>query len=387
VSFNGSANINLPGVNQTGNQNTTGSAASLTTARAINGTNFNGTAAITTANWGTARNITIGGTTRSVNGSTTYSWSLADIGVNNSTLTLATSGIATGSQTWTSNQGTNATFTVNVPATNLGITAGTTAGPIVTSSTGTNATLPTATATASGVVTTGNQTWAGVKTFNSTITGSISGNSGTATTLQTARTINGTSFNGGANITTANWGTARTLWGQSVNGSANITTPLRPAAGSVSAPAFSTSADTNTGMFFPAADTIAFSEGGVERMRIDSSGNLRFNSGYGSVATAYGCRAWVNFNGTGTVAIRASGNVTSITDHAVGKYTVNFTTAMPDANYSVSGSALHTDGTGFAMTVSLTSLATPVAGSCRISVAVPTLGFADPSVVDVSVFR
>jgi hypothetical protein len=73
----------------------------------------------------------------------------------------------------------------------------------------------------------------------------------------------------------------------------------------------------------------------VERMRIDSSGNLLFNSGYGSVATAYGCRAWVNFNGTGTPAIRASGNVTSITDNGTGDYTVNFTTAMTDANYSV----------------------------------------------------
>ena len=66
-----------------------------------------------------------------------------------------------------------------------------------------------------------------------------------------------------------------------------------------------------------------------------SDGVLSFNSGYGSVATAYGCRAWVNFNGTGTVAIRASGNVTSITDNGVGNYTVNFTNAMPDANYSV----------------------------------------------------
>lgn len=47
------------------------------------------------------------------------------------------------------------------------------------------------------------------------------------------------------------------------------------------------------------------------------------------------CRAWVNFNGTGTVAIRASGNVSSITDNGTGDYTVNFTTAMPDANYSI----------------------------------------------------
>jgi len=67
---------------------------------------------------------------------------------------------------------------------------------------------------------------------------------------------------------------------------------------------------------------------------VDSSQNLKFNSGYGSVATAYGCRAWVNFNGTGTVAIRASGNVTSITDNGTGNYTINFTTNMPDANYA-----------------------------------------------------
>jgi hypothetical protein len=49
------------------------------------------------------------------------------------------------------------------------------------------------------------------------------------------------------------------------------------------------------------------------------------------------CRAWVNFNGTGTVAIRASFNVSSITDNGTGDYTVNFTNAMPDANYSVIG--------------------------------------------------
>lgn len=69
----------------------------------------------------------------------------------------------------------------------------------------------------------------------------------------------------------------------------------------------------------------------------NASNNLLMNSGYGSDAVAYGCRAWVNFNGTGTVAIRASGNVSSITDAGVGLYTVNFTNAMPDANYSTCG--------------------------------------------------
>ena len=63
------------------------------------------------------------------------------------------------------------------------------------------------------------------------------------------------------------------------------------------------------------------------------SGDLSFNSGYGSAAVAYGCRAWVNFNGGGTINIVGSGNVSSITDFGVGAYRANFTIAMPDANY------------------------------------------------------
>jgi hypothetical protein len=63
---------------------------------------------------------------------------------------------------------------------------------------------------------------------------------------------------------------------------------------------------------------------------------LRLREGFNASGTApvYACRAWVNFNGTGTVAIRASGNVSSITDNGTGDYTVNFTTAMTDANYA-----------------------------------------------------
>lgn len=57
-------------------------------------------------------------------------------------------------------------------------------------------------------------------------------------------------------------------------------------------------------------------------------------------APVYAARAWVNFNGTGTVAIRASGNVSSITDNGTGDYTVNFTTAMPDANYTIIGTCM-----------------------------------------------
>ena len=86
------------------------------------------------------------------------------------------------------------------------------------------------------------------------------------------------------------------------------------------------------------------SGGTTECMRITSSGDLRFNSGYGSVATAYGCRAWVNFNGTGTVAIRGSGNVSSITDNGTGNYFINFASALTDANYSVTGIGGHVVG-------------------------------------------
>jgi hypothetical protein len=87
---------------------------------------------------------------------------------------------------------------------------------------------------------------------------------------------------------------------------------------------------------------ITASTNGTSALTITTGQILQFDSGYGSVATAYGCRAWVNFNGTGTVAIRASGNVSSITDNATADYTVNFTTAMPDINYATIG----TTGTG-----------------------------------------
>jgi hypothetical protein len=75
-------------------------------------------------------------------------------------------------------------------------------------------------------------------------------------------------------------------------------------------------------------------------LRVEQAIVDRFNVS-GSAPT-YACRAWVNFNGTGTVAIRASENVSSVTDVGLGKYRVNFTTAMQDTNYSVSGVACDT---------------------------------------------
>ena len=88
-------------------------------------------------------------------------------------------------------------------------------------------------------------------------------------------------------------------------------------------------------------NSIKLKTSGSERMVVDSSGNLLFDSGFGSAGKAYGVRAWVNFDGTGTIdssSIRASGNVSSISDNATGKYSVKLTTAMPDTNYAVGGS-------------------------------------------------
>jgi hypothetical protein len=115
---------------------------------------------------------------------------------------------------------------------------------------------------------------------------------------------------------------------------------------------------------------------------VTATGNLSFNSGYGSAAVAYGCRAWVNFNGTGTVAIRGSGNVTSITDSGVGSYIVNFTTAMPDVNYSVVGAVGPASAGGEC--VQIVSLATTGA---TISTSNNLTGLLDRANVGVAILR
>ena len=114
-------------------------------------------------------------------------------------------------------------------------------------------------------------------------------------------------------------------------------------------------ADTSDGLKLT-SDTsgqIDLQSAGSTKATIDTSGNLKFDSGYGSVVTAYGCRAWVNFNGTGTVAIRDSGNVSSITDNGTGNYTANFTTNMPDKNYAVNAISAFSATTNGALLVEI----------------------------------
>lgn len=100
----------------------------------------------------------------------------------------------------------------------------------------------------------------------------------------------------------------------------------------------------------------------------------------------YTAKAWVNFNGTGTVAIRAAGNVSSITDNGVGDYTVNFTNAMSDANYSVVTSNQFTGPQAANPMMNITSL---LANSARLScqVKVNSIYVADPEIVTVAAFR
>ena len=94
-------------------------------------------------------------------------------------------------------------------------------------------------------------------------------------------------------------------------------------------------------------------------------------------------RAWVNFNGTGTVAIRDSFNVTSITDNGTGDYTVNFDQAMPSADYSVGHSILGISGGNLAFALHLVSTSTT---SLNVITMQSTVGNTDRSIVCVQVF-
>jgi hypothetical protein len=100
------------------------------------------------------------------------------------------------------------------------------------------------------------------------------------------------------------------------------------------------------------------------------------------------CRAWVNFNGVGTVAIRASFNVSSITDNNTGDYTVNFTTAMPDVNYSAVASATDT-GNPLTALNAVAVVGTKATSSIRavLRTVSGAVTYFDANTYDVSVFR
>lgn len=104
-------------------------------------------------------------------------------------------------------------------------------------------------------------------------------------------------------------------------------------------------------------------------------------------APIYACRAWVNFNGTGTVAIRASGNVSSITDNGTGSYTVNFTTALQDANYCVTGTCGTPGSTAGFINAPQSSAANQTTTTLMVGTYNEAGGVFDASFVNVAIFR
>lgn len=145
-----------------------------------------------------------------------------------------------------------------------------------------------------------------------------------------------------------------------------------------------------------AATNLKHASSGSNNIVLDSSGNTRVtaitdSAGANSstpAAIANGtAKAWVNFNGSGTVAIRASYNVSSITDNGVGDYTVNFTTAMADANYAAASVGGNIANAGGIFSIATNSAAAPTASAYRINVQSSGGTMNDNAYVFVSFFR
>jgi hypothetical protein len=131
-----------------------------------------------------------------------------------------------------------------------------------------------------------------------------------------------------------------------------------------------------------AAGTIQVSGNPISGTTGSFSGDLSFNSGYGSAAVAYGCRAWGNFNGANG-SIRSSGNVSSVTRNATGDYTVNFATAMPDTNYSLTAMAGNDNATAIGTATYFRLLTT----SIRFETVNQNATLVDRDIVSVAIFR
>ena len=117
------------------------------------------------------------------------------------------------------------------------------------------------------------------------------------------------------------------------------------------------------------------------------------SDGTTSVASTYvvngSAKAWVNFNGTGTVAIRRALNVSSLTDNGTGDYTVNFTAAMSDANYAqlVTAGRLNDRNNIFTLGTQATYAGNKTTTFCRIITQSSTISLTDMDMVDCAIFR
>lgn len=189
-----------------------------------------------------------------------------------------------------------------------------------------------------GASTFANVTINGNETVNGVL--SVTGNTTLASVTGTNATINGT-------LSVTGNTTLASVTGVNVTATGTILA----ASGTSGSPSVASSGDTDTGIYWSAANQLSFSTGGDERFRIESTGQIKavYESQVGNdynttMHNGYFCRAWVNFNGQGSISIRASGNISSITDNGTSDYNPNFTVSMPDANYVITSIGYHEGG-------------------------------------------
>ena len=182
----------------------------------------------------------------------------------------------------------------------------------------------------------------------------------------------------GAILSSGNITTAGVL---TASNSTNVTT----------APPITFTGDTNTGIGHSSADTLDFVTGGVSRARISSTGLQSsvvpdLSGSNTTLYNEYKCRAWVNFNGTtaSPSTIRGSGNVSSVTKNGTGDYTINFATALPDANYAAVTSGGNKNS-GYS--TGINTITTPTASLIRILNSYPGVGVLDEAYCYVGIFR
>jgi hypothetical protein len=152
--------------------------------------------------------------------------------------------------------------------------------------------------------------------------------------------------------------------------------------GSVTADDLATDAVTSAKIATDAVTSAKIASGTIVDADVNASAAIA-----DSKLTGTTCKAWVNFNGTGTVAIRAAYNVSSITDNGTGLYAVNFTSALPNANYAAVASSYGGANAGAATTVS-TGYSVYATSGLDIQVHYSNgSSYVDASYVNVAIFR